>query len=162
MGKNKMKMSSYFVAAMEYIAAATRVDEKRKNGYKIKNKKEVRKLCCHMIMKNNGSGGSVPEVMIEQDDLNNTAHCLICDRNMVMPDINSDYLNELKRCREIVDGALVLLPWSNISKSDAELAMNTRNMLEKFIILYEAAVDDISTIKVQDTETSMKSHVSRL
>lgn len=163
MAKTKTSFNSTFQQMFDLVTANVQYDSDKPNGYAIKKKKTVKAACCHIILKEDSRGGaSEPKVMIEDDDVAGTSHCVICDRTFPTPDINIDNLQVLKQAAGIINGALLILPWSNIGKNDARLAIECRDLLEKFNVLYESAVNDLATIKVNDVDTSIKSHVARL
>lgn len=163
MGKNhKTEFNPVFDNTFQFVTSQVSYDPDSPNGYRVKKKKDVRVACCHIILKDNKGGSSEPKVMIEDDDVAGTSHCVICDRTFPTPDINMDNLQILKQAAGIINGALMILPWSNIKKSDARLALECRDLLEKFNVLYEAAAHDLATVKVSNTDTTMKSHVARL
>lgn len=164
MAKKKTKFNSVFSTMFEFVTEHVNYDNNTPNGYKVKKKKDVKAACCHIMLKDNGNGDGSPEpkVMVEDDEVNNTSHCVICDRTFPTPDINIDNLAILKQAAGVINGALMLFPWSNITKSEARLVLECRNQLEQFIVMYESAVNDLSTVKVEDVDTKMKSHVNRL
>lgn len=163
MGKTKTKFNPVFQSMFELVTANVSYDPNTPNGYAIKKKKTVKAACCHIILKEDGRAGTYePKVMLEDDEVAGTSHCVICGRTFPTPDINIDNLQILKQAAGIINGSLMILPWSNIGKNDSKLVIECRDLLEKYIIIYEGAVSDLATVKVSDTDTTMKSHVARL
>lgn len=159
----KTRFNEVYEGVMLFVAANVDVDPRKPNGFKIHKKKEVREACCHILLHDGGRGKvSEPRVMLEDDDQAGNSHCVICDRVFCTPDINQDNLHILQKAAEIVNGSLTLLPWSTITKDAARLSIETRNNLEKFCVLYEAAVTELSTTRVNVVDPAIKSHVGRL
>lgn len=162
---SKSKFNAVFSSMFEFISANVSIDPDRPNGYKLHKKKECKAACCHIMLRDTGkrsSATSEPKVMIEDDDVNGTSHCVICGRTFPTPDINIDNLRVLQHAAGIINGALMLLPWSNIGKEEARLSLECRNLLEQFNILYESAVNDLAIGRQPEIDTTIKSHVSHL
>lgn len=158
------KFNDVFHSMFEFVTAHVSADPNKPNGYAVKKKKEVNAACVHIMLRNDGKGGmsSKPTLMLEDDEDAGTSHCVVCDRTFDTPDINKANLEVLKKACSVMNGFLTLLPWSNANKEDARLAIETRNMLEKCTILYESALNDISTARPSDVDTTIKSHASHL
>lgn len=158
------KFNPVFQSMFSYVTENVSVDPNRPNGYKVSNKKQVRAACCHIMLKNVTKNGLAvePKLMLEDDELAGTSHCLICDRTFEIPNITPDSLNTLKKAERIINGFLPLLPWSDAGKKDARLAIETRNLLEKFNVMYESCLQDISTARTSDVDMTIKSHASHL
>ena len=161
MGKKTGKTSQIFLSAMETVSGLTSFKDGK---FVMEHKKKVARHCCHILLGRDSKGElcSEPRVMLDRDDVKGTVTCAVCGRTMPIPDINSDNLKVLKEAQGIIDSALVLFPWSDIKDKDAALALDVRNLLEQFIILYTSALDDITTAREAESDVTIKSHVSRM
>lgn len=160
----KNKFNPVFSSMFEFVSANVSYAPDQPNGYKLHKKKQCKAACCHIMLRETGKGSysTEPKVMIEDNDVNGTSHCVICDRTFPTPDINIDNLRVLQQAAGIINGALILLPWSNVGKDEARLALECRNTLEQFNVMYESAVNDLSAVRQADVDMTIKSHVSHL
>lgn len=164
MSKKKTSFNDVFHSMFEFVTAHVSSNPDKPNGFSVKKKKEVKAACCHIMLRDSGKGGmsSEPILMLKDDPVAGTSHCVICDRTFESPDINQDNLAVLQHAARILNGFVALLPWSDAGKEDARLALETRNLMEKTCILYESALNNISTAKVGEVDTTMKSHATHL
>jgi hypothetical protein len=159
MPKNKTKFNPTFQEVLDFVTSKVTYDRDEPNGFDVKSKKKVKDVCIHMILSKDGD----PKNMVEEDEVAGTCKCVVCEREFPMPDIKKENLDKLREAAAIINGTLLLLPWSDIGKKDATLALETRNALEQFIIMYEGGVNDITMNKTNgQADLTLKSHVSHL
>lgn len=157
--KQKTRFNPVFQDVLDFVTSNVTVDRDEVNGLDVKHKKKVKDVCIHMMLNRDGD----PKNMIEENDVKKTAHCMVCDREFPLPDISQENLKKIHETIGILNGTVLLFPWSTIGKKDATLAIETRNALEQYAIMYEGALNDISTAKSNSAaDLSLKTHTARL